>query len=157
MWEPNPKSYQNGSALTSDHVGSNPTGISEWLCTYIWSCGSQSHSHIRMALHLHLTMEGTNPITMSEGYSTYIWPWKAPILSPCQKVSWTHHFPCEGTLIWRTPRFSLKYSNFILYISSIESHQGWLHPRITCELLQDRIHSRKTYKNIYVWATYDIC
>ena len=54
MWEPIPQSHQNGSVLTSNHVGSNPTVTSEWLCTYIWSCGNQSHSHIRMALHLHL-------------------------------------------------------------------------------------------------------
>ena len=55
------------SALTTDLVGSNPTIISEWICTYIWSCGRKSHSHIIMALHLHLTMQGTNPITMSKG------------------------------------------------------------------------------------------
>ena len=85
MWEHIPQSHQNGStlttismighnyyhlwgpALTFDHVGANPTVISEWICTYIWSCGNQSHSHIRINLHLYLTMEGTDPITMSEG------------------------------------------------------------------------------------------
>ena len=45
-----------GSALTTDHVGANPIVISEWIYTYIWSCGSQSHSHIRMDLHLYLIM-----------------------------------------------------------------------------------------------------
>ena len=37
-----------GSVLTSDHVGANPIVTSEWLFTYIWSCGNTSHSHIRM-------------------------------------------------------------------------------------------------------------
>ena len=31
MWDPIQESYQNDSALTSDHVGANPTVISEWL------------------------------------------------------------------------------------------------------------------------------
>ena len=35
MWESIPQSYQNGFALMSDHVGANPTFISEWLYTYI--------------------------------------------------------------------------------------------------------------------------
>ena len=67
MWEPIPQSYQNGYVLTYDHVGANPTVISEWL--------------------LHLTMEGTNPITMSEGICTYIWPCKELIQHTCQKGS----------------------------------------------------------------------
>ena len=45
-----------GSALTSNHVGTNPTIATEWLCTYIWSCRNQSYNHLRMALHLHLIM-----------------------------------------------------------------------------------------------------
>ena len=100
-----------------------------------WSCGNTSHNHIRMYLHLHmtmwslafhhvkreqhldLTMEGTNPLTMLEGNSNYIWPWKEPILSPCQKGSQNHHFPLEGTSIWRTPSFcsevlKLHYGHF---------------------------------------------
>ena len=81
---------------------------------YIWSCENTSHSHLRMAQHSHLNMEETNPLTMTEWLSPYIWPWKEPILSPCQNGSRTHHFPLEGTSIWRTPRFSLKYSNFTL-------------------------------------------
>ena len=82
-------------------------------------------------------MGGTNPTTL-------------------QKGSWTHHFHLEGISIWRTPSFSLKYSNFTLAISSIESHQGWLRPRITCELRHDRLHSRTTYRTVYVWATYEL-
>ena len=42
---------RKGPALTSDH-GRN-----------------QSYYHVRRALHLHLTMEGTKPITISEGLS----------------------------------------------------------------------------------------
>ena len=83
-----------GSTLISDH-GMNTSTMSEGLCTYIWSCGmNTSLSHIRMALHLYLTMKWTH--------------------QPCQKGSRTHHFPLEGTSIWRTPSFSLKYSNFTL-------------------------------------------
>ena len=93
---------------------------------------------------------------MSKMLSTYIWPWEEPILPPCQKGIWTHHFPLERTSIWRTPSFSLKYSNFTLAISSIESHQGWLRPRITCELRQDRLNPRATYRTVYVWATYEL-
>ena len=53
-------------------------------------------------------------------------------------------------------KFSLKYSNFTMTISSIESHQDWLRPRITYELLQDWLHTRTTYKTDYVWATYEL-
>ena len=101
-------------------------------------------------------MEGTNPLTMTEWIRPYIWPWKEPILSPCQNGSRTHHFPLEGTSIWRIVSFSLKYSNFTLAISSIESHQGWLHPRITWEIFQDWLHLRTTYKTVYVWETYEL-
>ena len=115
------------------------------------------------------------------GLSTYTRPWEEPILPPCQKgialtsnhgrnqsyhhvrkdlmcicVFWTHHFSLEGTSIWSTPRVSLKYSNFTQSISSIESHQEWLRPRITCELRQDRLHPRTTYRTVYVWATYEL-
>ena len=84
--------------------------------------GGPSYCHVRKALHLHLTMRPNLPpcqkgsaLTSEHG---------RPILPPCREVSWTHHFPLEGTSIWRTPSFSLKYSNFTLAISSIESHQG---------------------------------
>ena len=53
MWEHIPQSHQNGSTLISGHVGTHPTITSEYLCTYIWPCG-------------------TNPLTMSKGHNTYI-------------------------------------------------------------------------------------
>ena len=70
-------------ALTSDHVGTNPTVISEWLSTHIIHGRNQSSHHDRMAQPLHLTcssewlwisalisvMEETNPLTMLE----WIW------------------------------------------------------------------------------------
>ena len=101
-------------ALIYDHVGTNPTVVSEWLSTHIWHGRNQSSHHDRMAHPLHLTMERTNPLTMTEWLSPYIWPWKEPILSPCQNGSRTHHFPLGKILIWRTPNFSLKYSKFTL-------------------------------------------
>ena len=52
--------------LISDHVGTNPTVILEWINTHIWHGRNQSSHHDRMAQPLHLTMEGTNPLTMSE-------------------------------------------------------------------------------------------
>ena len=73
MWEHIPQSHQNGSALTYDHVGIDPTVTSEWISalgwvflvtdqvppfsqrmafsTYIWSCGNTSHNHIRIFMH----------------------------------------------------------------------------------------------------------
>ena len=56
MWEHIPQSHHNGSTLISDHVGTHPTITSEWLCTYIWSCGNTSCNHIKMELHLYLIM-----------------------------------------------------------------------------------------------------
>ena len=53
-------------ALISDHVGTNPTVMLEWLNTHIWHGRNQSSHHDRMAQPLHLNMEGTNPLTMSE-------------------------------------------------------------------------------------------
>ena len=105
------------------------------IITHICQGRIQSSHHDRMAHPLHLTMEGTNPLTMLEWLwisalisdmegtnpltmkkwlSPYILPWKEPILSPCQNGYGTHHFPLEEILIWRTPSFCLKYSNFTL-------------------------------------------
>ena len=169
--------WQNGSALTSDHgrnqsshhvriaLSSRLSITRNWpgasiqriaFRSYIWSCENTTHSHLRMAQHSHMTMEGTNPLTKIEWLIPYIWPWKEPILSPCHNGSWTHHFPLEGTSILRTPSFSLKYSNFTLAISRIESHQGWFHSRITCEIDYDRLHPRTTYRTVYVWETYEL-
>ena len=53
-------------SLIFDHVGTNPTVISEWLSTHIWHGKNQSSHYDRMAQPLHLTMEGTNPLTMLE-------------------------------------------------------------------------------------------
>ena len=83
------------TSLISDHVGTNPMAISEWLSTHIWHGRNQSSHHDRMTHPLHITMEGPNPLTMSE------WLTGSSI-------------PLEGTSIWRTPSFSLKYSNFTL-------------------------------------------
>ena len=89
---------QKGSTLISDH-GMNTSTMSEGLYTYIWSCGmNTSHSHIKMALHLHLIMWEHIPQSHQNGSYTYIWPWKEPILSPCQNGSQTHHFPLEAHL-----------------------------------------------------------
>ena len=73
--EPIQHTCRKGSTLISDHVrnqsrihfksalhlhltmrGTNPTYMSEGLCTYIWSCHNTSHGHIRMGLHLDLIM-----------------------------------------------------------------------------------------------------
>ena len=73
-------------ALISDHVGTNPIVISEWLSTHICHGRNQYSHHERMAQPLHLTyssewlwisalisnMEGTNPLTMTEWLSPYI-------------------------------------------------------------------------------------
>ena len=40
--------------------------------------------------------------------------------------------------------------------SSIETHQDWLRPRITCKLRQDWLHPRKTYKTYYIRVTYEL-
>ena len=57
------------------------------------------------------------------------------------------HFPCDITCI----------CVFLsLAISSIETYQDWIHLRITCELRHEWLHSRTTYRNDYVWATYDL-
>ena len=53
-------------ALIPDHVGTNPTVMSEWLSTHILHGRNQSSHHERMAQPLHLTMEGTSPLTMSK-------------------------------------------------------------------------------------------
>ena len=96
--------------------------------------GPTCHHVGKASQHLHQHTWETQPTTMSERLM-------------CIYVFWTHHFPFEGTSIWRTPSFSLKYSNFTL---AIESHQGWLRPRITCELRQDWLHPRTTYRTNYV-------
>ena len=86
--------------------GTHPATMLEGLYTYIWPWGEHipqpcqkgsplasdhggntSRNHVRKALHLHLTMEGTHLATMSEGFCTYIWPCGEHILQPCQKVS----------------------------------------------------------------------
>ena len=54
------------TTLISDHVGTNPIVISEWLSTHIRHGRNQSSHHDRMVQALHLTIEGTNPLTMSE-------------------------------------------------------------------------------------------
>ena len=88
-------------------------------------------------------------------------PWKAQHTTTLERhmcicVFRAHHFPLEGTSIWSTSSFSLKYSNFTLAISSIESHQDWLRPRITCKLRQDWLHPRTTYRTDYIWETYEL-
>ena len=80
-------------ALISDQVGTHPSITSEWPCTYIWSCETTSHSHIRMALSLRLSIlgnwpgtsiqrmaialifdhVGTNPTVTLEWLNTHIW------------------------------------------------------------------------------------
>ena len=120
------------SALISVHVETNSTVTSEWLSTHIWHGRNQILS----------TWQNGSTLTSDHGRNL--------ILSPCQNGSRSHHFPLEGTSIWRTPSFSLKYSNLTLAISSIESHQGWLRPMITCKLRQDWLHPRTTYRTIYV-------
>ena len=54
-------------ALIYDHVGTNPTVISEWLSTHNCHERNQSSNHERMAQPLHLTYSLECP-------STYIWP-----------------------------------------------------------------------------------
>ena len=70
-------------ALTSYHVGTHPTTLSErpnthiWqpmlerLSTYIWPC-EEPILHAERALHLHLIIIGTNPTIASEWICTYI-------------------------------------------------------------------------------------
>ena len=90
---PNLPPCQKGPTLTSDHGGLTCYYVRKSQHLHL-NMGGPSCHHVRMALHLHLTMEGTNP-TMSERLLD-----SSPLL--------------EETLIWRTPRFSLKYSNFTL-------------------------------------------
>ena len=61
------------SSLIYDHVGTNPTGTSEWINTHIWHGRNQSSNHEKMAHPLHVTIEGTNPLTMSE------WLWDSSL------------------------------------------------------------------------------
>ena len=42
-----PFSQRMESTLISDQVGTHPSITSEWPYTYIWSCETTSHSHIR--------------------------------------------------------------------------------------------------------------
>ena len=73
-----PHSNQNGSTLTSDHLGTHAMVTSEWLCTYIWSCGNTSHSHIRMALIPRLSIPGNwlgTSIQRME-INAYIWSYR---------------------------------------------------------------------------------
>ena len=112
--------------------------------------GNTSCIHDRKALHLHLIMWEHIPQSHQHGSaltSDHLIMWEH-IPQSHQNGSWTHHLPLEGTSIWRTPSFSPKYSNFTMAILNIEWHQGWLHPRITCDLRQDRLHPRKTYRKI---------
>ena len=63
-------------ALISDHVGTNPIVISEWLSTHICHGRNQSSHHERMAQPLHLTMEGTkgfHHVRMPHGLITSRW------------------------------------------------------------------------------------
>ena len=46
------------TTLISDQVGTYPSITLEWPCTYIWSCETTSHSHIRMALSPRLSIFG---------------------------------------------------------------------------------------------------
>ena len=74
------------------------------LYLIMWEPILQSHQNGSALIS---EMEGTNPLTMTEWLSSYIWPTH-------QNGLRTHHFPLEGTSIWRTPSFSLNYSNFTL-------------------------------------------
>ena len=99
-------------SLISDHVGTNPTVISEWLSTHIWHGRNQSSHHDRMAQPLHLTcssewlwisilisvMEGTNPLTMTDG---------SALTSDHGRNQSYHHVRMAYKLItspWREPR-----------------------------------------------------
>ena len=68
-----PFSQRMETTLIFDQVGTHPSVTSEWPCTHIWSCENTSHSHIKMALHLYLTMGETHPKTMSKKICIYIW------------------------------------------------------------------------------------
>ena len=83
----NPTYMSKGSALTSDHVGTNPIVTSEWICTYIWSCRNQYYNHIINA-HPTLTSDhvGTNPTTLSERPNTHIWPCRNTSHNPFRKA-----------------------------------------------------------------------
>ena len=91
-------SCQKGAAPTSDHVGTNPSVTSEWLCTHIWSCKTTSHSHIRMALGPRLIIPGNWPgasIPRME-FSSYIWS--------CRNQSYSHiRMAQHSHLTWKEP------------------------------------------------------
>ena len=90
--EPILPTCRKGSALISDHVGTNPIIILERHAQHshltMWELipqpcqkglaltydheRNQSSIHVKRALHLHLTMRGTNPTFMSKGIYTYI-------------------------------------------------------------------------------------
>ena len=120
IWHARNQSYHHDRMAQHLHMtmeGTNPLTMSEWLSVPNWGFLVTDQvppfSH-RMASALTSDHGRAQPAPMLEWPNPYIWPWKEPILSPCQNGSWTHHFPFEGTSIWRTPSFSLKYSNFTL-------------------------------------------
>ena len=111
----------------------NPLTMIEWISPYIWP----AHQNGYASQQSYLTWKELNPLIMTEWLSPYIWP-------TCQNVFGTHHFPLEETSIWRTPSFSLKYSNFTLangfintstICSSVATYWSFTTPLYTISLI----------------------
>ena len=120
-------------ALTSDMEGTNPLTMTEWLSPYIWPTCQNGYG----SQHSYLTWKESNPLTVTEWLSPYIWPTH-------QNGYGTHHFPFEETSIWRTPIFSLRYSNFTLanvfvntlaICSSVATYWSFTTPLYTISLI----------------------
>ena len=85
-----------------------------------------------------------------------------PSLPPCRKGSCVSVYSRLITSPWREPRSEVHQESLwsiqtsLWPFCSIESHQDWLRLRITCELCQDWLHPRTTYRTDYVWATYEL-
>ena len=138
-WEEHiPQLCQKGSALTSDHgrpslppCQKGSTLISDHGRPSLPPCQKGStltSNHGRLSLppcRKNTTLisdHGRPNLPPCQKGSTLTSNHGRPSVPPCQKGSRTHQFPLEGTSIWRTTRFSLKYSNFTFAISSIELH-----------------------------------
>ena len=106
MWEHIPQSHQNG------------------FCTYIWSCGNTSHSHIRMASALTYDHVGTHPTVTSEWIlQLYLIMWEH-ILESHQNGSYTYIWSCRNT----------SHSHIRMASTLISDHVG-THPTVTSEWL----------------------
>ena len=113
---------------------------------YIWvTCVTHQGSY----LHLNKqSLDWLRPRITYEILHDWLHPRTAYMTDYVWASCFTRIFPSQTTGLISHVRY------YASVISGIETYHVWLHPRITCKILQDLLHPRKTYRTNYVWENY---